>query len=305
MYLNAIDFEFLLCLAIATPVFDVTALASDALQNQSIDLSTAYSVVGGVTDTLSNLRTEEQFSKLFKNATEKAEASEISIPTVPPGQKRQRKVPAKYKHSSTAATESHSFKSVEEYYRVKMYYPFLDVLSQELHRRFKGDGKTQSFKVLSALHSLTKASNWVGKHVMGPDSTEAVRTLCEFYGGEEEKLKTELRVFYASFYDTLTLKGILRTLRDNSGHDIFPALEEMMKTYATIPVSTATVERSFSKLKLVKNSLRGLCTEERLSDLLLLSTEKDVVINHNDVINIYRDMCPEGCCFKAPRRFGY
>lgn len=30
MYLNAIDFEFLLCFAIATPVFDVTALASDA-----------------------------------------------------------------------------------------------------------------------------------------------------------------------------------------------------------------------------------------------------------------------------------
>ena len=36
MYLNAIDFEFLLCLAIATPVFDVTALASDALQNEGI-----------------------------------------------------------------------------------------------------------------------------------------------------------------------------------------------------------------------------------------------------------------------------
>ncbi|KAK0134978.1 Zinc finger MYM-type protein 1 [Merluccius polli] len=205
MYLNAIDFEFLLCLVIATPVFDVTALASDALQNHSIDQSMAYSVVGGVMDTLSNLRTEEQFSKLFKNATEKAEVSGISIPTVPLGQKRQSKVPAKYKHSSTAATESHSFKSVEEYYRVKMYYPFLDVLSQELHRRFKGDGKTQSFKVLSA---LDKASNWVGKDVMGPDSTEAIHTLCEFYGGEEEKLKTELRVFHASFQDTLTLKGI-------------------------------------------------------------------------------------------------
>lgn len=28
MYFKAIDFEFLLCLAIATPVFEVTALAS-------------------------------------------------------------------------------------------------------------------------------------------------------------------------------------------------------------------------------------------------------------------------------------
>ncbi len=32
MYLKAIDFEFLLCLEIATPVFEVTALASDATE---------------------------------------------------------------------------------------------------------------------------------------------------------------------------------------------------------------------------------------------------------------------------------
>ncbi|KAK0135135.1 hypothetical protein N1851_029048 [Merluccius polli] len=71
----------------------------------------------------------------------------------------------------------------------------------------------------------------------------------------------------------------------------------MMRIYATIPVSTATVERSFSKLKLVTNSLRSLCKEERLSDLILLSIEKDIPINHNDVINIYRDMAP-----RSPQR---
>jgi len=292
MYIKAVDFEFFLCLEIATPVFQVTAHASDALQNQGIDLSTAYHVVAGVVDTLTNLRTEKLFAELYKSATEKAEAAGISIPIVPPGQQRQRKGPARYKQSSTAATESHAFTTVEDYYRVKLFYPFLDVLSQELHRRFRGDGETQSNKILNALHSLTKASNWAGKDAMGPDSAEAVHTLCAFYGGEEEKLKTELRVFHASFPKTLTVKGMLTTLRDNSGHDIFPTLVEMIRTYATIPVSTATVERSFSKLKLVKSTLRSLCTEERLSDLLLLAIEKDIPINHNEVIDIYRDIAP-------------
>lgn len=133
------------------------------------------------------------------------------------------------------------------------------------------------------------AGNWLGKYAMG---LEAIHTLCEFYGGEEEKLKTEPRVFHASFQDALTLKWMLTTLRDNSGQDIFPTLMEMIRTYATIPVSTATVERSFSKLKLVKNSLRSLCTEERLSDLLLLAIEKDIPINHKGLIHIYRDMDP-------------
>ena len=48
---------------------------------------------------------EERFSKLLKNATEKAEAAGISILTVPHGQQRQRKVPAKYKHGSESTTE--------------------------------------------------------------------------------------------------------------------------------------------------------------------------------------------------------
>lgn len=46
-----------------------------------VDVSTAYTVVDEVMETLSNLRTEKQFGKLFKSATEKA----VSIPTVPPG----------------------------------------------------------------------------------------------------------------------------------------------------------------------------------------------------------------------------
>lgn len=125
----------MLCLEITTPVFEVTALASDALQNCDIVLSTAYTVVDGVKDTMSNLRTEEQFGKLFKSATEKAEAAGISIPKEPRGQQRQRRDPAKYRKSTGAAAERHSFQSVEDYYRVKVYYYFLDVLSQELQRR--------------------------------------------------------------------------------------------------------------------------------------------------------------------------
>ncbi|KAJ4939591.1 hypothetical protein JOQ06_029035 [Pogonophryne albipinna] len=196
MYLKAIDFEFFLCLEIATPVFEVTALASDALQNCDIDLSTAYTVVDGVMDSLSNLRTEEQFGKLFKSATEKAEAS--ASPQSPP---------------RTAKAE------------------------EEVENRAQG--------------------------------------------------------FSCLFPKHMHHEGDIKTLRDNSGQNIFPTLVEMIRTYATIPVSTATVERSFSKLKLVKDTLRSQCTEERLSDLLLLlAIEKDIPVIHSEVINIYRDMAP-------------
>ena len=44
--------------------------------------------------------------------------------------------------------------------------------------------------------------------------------------------------------------------------------------YMTVPVTVATAERSFSKLKLIKDFLRSSLSQERLSGLALLSIEK-------------------------------
>lgn len=89
---------------------------------------------------------------------------------------------------------------------------------------------------------------------------------------------------------SVNVSSILSVVKENNAHLVFPNITQLLKTYGTPPVSTPTVERSFSKLKLVKTKLRSLCKEERLSDLLLLAIEKDIPINDNDVINIFRDM---------------
>lgn len=169
-----------------------------------------------------------------------------------------------------------------------MSHPFIDVLSQELHRRFRGDGETHSSKVLNVLHGLMKASNWIGKDSMGPDSGEAIHTLCEFYKSEDEMLTTELRDFHASFPATSTMKGMLKILRqqwtgylsNTGGND-----KNICKIAYTIPVSR------------VNNTLRSLCMEERISD-------KDIPLNHNEVISIYRDMAPRRSLLKRRKEEG-
>ena len=86
---------------------------------------------------------------------------------------------------------------------------------------------------------------------------------------------------------------MLSLVKDNNAHLVFPNMTELLKIYGTLPVSTATVEYTFLKLKLVKTKLHSLCKEERLSELLLLAIEKDVPINHSDIIDIEATAAPQ------------
>ena len=45
--------------------------------------------------------------------------------------------------------------------------------------------------------------------------------------------------------------------------------------YMSVPVTVATAERSFSKLKLIKNFLRSSMSQERLNGLALVSIENE------------------------------
>ncbi|CAB4004173.1 WD40 repeat-containing SMU1 [Paramuricea clavata] len=57
----------------------------------------------------------------------------------------------------------------------------------------------------------------------------------------------------------------------------YPNLTKAYQLALTIPVSVASNERSFSKLKLVKSYLRSTMKENRLDDLMILSSSVDIL----------------------------
>ncbi|XP_071739068.1 uncharacterized protein [Rutidosis leptorrhynchoides] len=61
--------------------------------------------------------------------------------------------------------------------------------------------------------------------------------------------------------------------------DMFPNVLLTYKILLTIPVTVASAERSFSKLKLLKNYLRSTMTQERLNGLAILSIESGFLSN--------------------------
>ena len=79
-------------------------------------------------------------------------------------------------------------------------------------------------------------------------------------------------------------------LKGNSFHDILekiqsmPLLTKTFKIAATVSVSTASAERSFSKLILIKTYLRNQMEQERLCHLGILSMNQDVPLNVERVV---------------------
>ena len=67
----------------------------------------------------------------------------------------------------------------------------------------------------------------------------------------------------------------------------FPNVAIALRMFLVLMVSNCSAERSFSKMKLIKNRLRTSLGNERLSDLALMSIESDILrdINFEYVVN--------------------
>ena len=65
----------------------------------------------------------------------------------------------------------------------------------------------------------------------------------------------------------------------------FPTITRLRHIFATLPVTTATSERSFSALKRLKTYLRSTMKEERLNALAMLYVHRDIPLDGEAVID--------------------
>lgn len=68
----------------------------------------------------------------------------------------------------------------------------------------------------------------------------------------------------------------------------------LMKIALTLPLTSSSAERAFSKLKLLKSRLRSTMGQERLQSLMLMSVESDVLreLNVDNLVATFADMAP-------------
>lgn len=108
-------------------------------------------------------------------------------------------------------------------------------------------------------------------------------------GNELKEEVLHLKAIHAANFGSKSLPPLelLSTIRRFKLEEIFSNVCIALRIFCTLPVTVASAERSFSKLKLIKNFLRTTMGQGRLNDLALLSIEAKIAkcIDLQDVIN--------------------
>ena len=87
------------------------------------------------------------------------------------------------------------------------------------------------------------------------------------------------------------MKAQLKELASNDMiKTLFPNLSKIGAICLSIPVTTASVERSFSQMKLIKNRLRSSLNDKSLSNLMKIALESpdELTDSHlEEVVNVW------------------
>ena len=80
---------------------------------------------------------------------------------------------------------------------------------------------------------------------------------------------------------------ILRYVHANRLHELLPNVSVALRILLTVPVTVASGERSFSKLKLIKTYLRANMTQQRLAGLVWQCYQLKMGLHHSSTSQIY------------------
>lgn len=199
---------------------------------------------------------------------------------------RQRKI----KRHFDELCEDERLQDPESSFKVNVFYRVLDIIINQLKSRFLPMNEIVSnFSVLqpSTLQVL--------------NDTDLLKKALEFVNiykkDISESFAREILSFRSTFRDEIKKSSCIRELADLliiKNHFMscsFPEICTALMLFVTIPVTTASAERSFSKLKLIKTYLRNSMGQDRLRNLAILSIENSMArsLNFDDVIDTFAE----------------
>jgi len=272
-------FKFVFAMCMLSPILNLVNKVSATLQSPNLDLHTAVTLITALQNSLQTMRSDETFNTIFDETKVACTKIDVSIPEV-----KRRKVSTKvdYEHHS-----QHFYENTKEEMKITVYNSVIDKMLNGIKVRFSQG----TLNLIDSVGNLLKLEI-EKKHL---------QTISDIFGLSFDQLDTEVRLFTqiddiprGSNNSTITqwLSWITKdgTDRMRTFENIFKVLQE----FTTIPVTSCSCERAFSKMAIVKNKLRSTMAQERLDALLTIFVEQEIAksLDMEDIIDEFKTLTP-------------
>uniref|UniRef100_K7F0Z9 HAT C-terminal dimerisation domain-containing protein n=1 Tax=Pelodiscus sinensis TaxID=13735 RepID=K7F0Z9_PELSI len=186
--------------------------------------------------------------------------------------------------------------NTEESYRINYFLIIVDSALVSMKKRFElYENHKNIFGFLPDMKSVKGMDkDTLKKHCMDLHVNLQDGDSCDIEGLD---LYEELQNFCRIIPDScITVHDCLKIICSNNMEDIYPNIYITLRILLTSPMTVASAERSFSKLKLIKNYLRSTMSQERFVGLSIISIKNDLCkeMDFKDII--------EECAAKRARQ---
>lgn len=262
-------FKFICGVVVWHNILSKINIVSKSLQEQSIDITHCLKLIEKLRNHFKDVR-ESEDSGIIDEWFEKAKQiqSEFGFDPIALDNMATQQRPVRFEMEDLSADDKQKFK-------ISFVYPILDVALSKLRERFKHLTELEnSFGFLFDLHSTQISMDQCKRLEEALTSTK---------DGSKDLYANQLFEEIKSFQVLIDDDGEKSPLKFlNKIHEIgltpiYPNLTTALQIFLTLPVTVASAESSFSKLKIIKNYLRTTMGQERLSNLATISIESELL----------------------------
>ncbi|CAM8954214.1 unnamed protein product [Rhodiola kirilowii] len=257
-----IKFEFVYCLLLMHKVMNITEFLSQSFQKKDIDIVNAVECISLTKEKLQALRDNGWHDLITKVAAFSCE-HDIIMPDMSLPYKR-------------GARRNGMNITNEHYFRVNVFYAVIDSQMAELDNKFT----ESSIEILVLSASFHPRNNFQAFKV-----EDVLLLASKFYPSDFSEhdmvaLNIECGFFALSiprdprFANLNSISDVCRLLVEHGKSIFYPMIYRLICLILTLPVSTATTERAFSSMNIIKSTLRNKMNDEFLDDLMVLYVER-------------------------------